>query len=416
LLTEQSNVVNIIVVHNRYQLPGGEDRVFEAEMELLRSRGHRVEEFQDQNDRVATLGKVELAVLTVWNQEAHDKLATLVRTTRAEVVHFHNTFPLFSPACYYAARREGAAVVQTLHNYRLLCPNAVFNRSGRVCEDCFGRVLPWPGVLHRCYRGSLQSSAVTAGMIAFHRLLGTWRKAVDAYIALTDFSAAKFVQGGLPAAKVHVKPNFLRDDPGFHLRDGDHALFIGRLVEEKGLRTLLGAWETLDGTVPLKIVGQGPMAGWIRKQIAKLPSVDWHEHVSREGLWKLMKSASFLVVPSTWYEGLPAVILEAFAVGCPVIVSDIGSLSTAVSHGRTGLRFDTGDVAGLSAAVRLLAGDTHTRQAMARSARAEFEERYSPEASYHHLLRIYSAARETAAAARDGIRPAACKASVANDS
>src|SRR5205814_1104988 len=171
-----------------------------------------------------------------------------IRAQRPRVAHFHNTFPLISPAAYYAARAEGVGVVQTLHNFRLLCPNALFFRDGKVCEDCLGRPVAWPGVVHGCYRGSRAASAATAVMTAAHRALGTWRTAVDVYVALTEFSRQKFIAGGLPAEKIAVKANFVYPDPGPGAGAGGYAVFVGRLSAEKGVETLLAAWRPLGGS------------------------------------------------------------------------------------------------------------------------------------------------------------------------
>ena len=184
----------------------------------------------------------------------------MFRSFRPDVVHFHNTFPLISPSGYYAARAEGVPVVQTIHNYRLICPSATLFRDGRPCVDCVGRRVPWPAVKHACYRDSRPASLVVAGMLSTHRLLQTWNRLVHVYIALSEFARQQLISGGLRGDRIVIKPNFINPDPGVGSHDGDFALFIGRLTIEKGLPTLLSAWERLDGAFPLKIVGDGPLA------------------------------------------------------------------------------------------------------------------------------------------------------------
>ena len=233
--------------------------MFLAETALLESYGHRVVRYITHNDRVAELNSVTLAGKTVWNSSAYRELRNLIHLEQPDVAHFHNTFPLVSPAGYYAARAEGVPVVQTLHNYRLLCPNALFFRDGGVCEDCKSKAITWPGVVHKCYRGSRAASGVVTAMLTTHRALRTWRKKVDVYIALTEFARRKFIEGGLPAGKIIVKPNFVYPDPGPGEGEGGFALFVGRLSFEKGVGTLLAAWEHLDRRIPLKIVGDGPL-------------------------------------------------------------------------------------------------------------------------------------------------------------
>lgn len=384
--------MSVILAHNFYQLPGGEDRAFEAEAELLRSRGHEVIPFVDHNDRIQNMGRARLALSTLWNWRSYERLSQLVRKSRAQIVHFHNTFPLLSPSCYYAAKREGAAVVQTLHNYRLICPNALLFREGHPCESCTHHAFFWPAIAHTCYRSSRSATAVTSAMLTLHRMLGTWTKRVDAYIALTDFARSKFVASGLPARKVYIKPNFLEQDPGVGTEQGRYGLFVGRLVKEKGLHSLLRAWKLLNGSVPLKIVGAGPLAGWLQEQMTSVAGIEWTESLSRVDLLNTMKRAIFLVVPSIWYEGFPLVIVEAFAVGCPVISSNIGPLSSIVDHGRTGLHFTPGNAWDLACKLRRFLSFPNGTASMRRQARLEFERRYSAETNYSSLLSIYTQA------------------------
>src|SRR5580704_687235 len=197
--------MRVLICHNFYQQPGGEDEVFRAEAQLLRDFGHEVECYTVHNDRVDSLGKLELAAKTIWNSAAASEIAHRALAHRAQVVHFHNTFPLLSPAVYSTVRRTGAAVVQTLHNFRLLCPAATFFRDGKPCEDCLGR-LPLPAVLHACYRGSRAVTGVTTAMLGLHRAIGTYDRDVDAFIALTNFTRNKFISARFDAEKIHVKP------------------------------------------------------------------------------------------------------------------------------------------------------------------------------------------------------------------
>src|ERR1700733_6841799 len=253
--------MNVLLVHNFYQQPGGEDQVFADEGKLLEQHGHSVSHFTMHNDAVEGMGKFALARKTIWNKDSQQSLRQAIRNARAEVVHFHNTFPLISPAAYYTAHEEECGVVQTLHNYRLLCPGATMYRDGKVCEECMGKLGPWPGVLHGCYRNNRLATAAVAAMITFHRKRGTWQNQVDVYIALTQFGRGKFIAGGLPGEKIVVKPNFVDPDPQPGSGDGGFALFVGRLTEEKGIATLLKAWKSLSNRtgLSLKIAGDGPM-------------------------------------------------------------------------------------------------------------------------------------------------------------
>lgn len=380
--------MKILVCHNFYQQPGGEDRVFADESRLLEERGHEVVRFTRHNDELAARRPLAVAAGTVWSRRAHRELTEIIRRHRPDVAHFHNTFPQISPAGYHAVRALGVPVVQTLHNYRLLCPNALFFRDGRVCEDCMGRAVAWPGVLHRCYRDSLGASAAITTMLAVHRAAGTWWKQVNRYIALTEFVRRKFVAGGFPRARIVVKPHFLSEDPGVGCGQGGYALFVGRLTREKGVSTLLTAWRSGEGLPPLKVAGDGPLADEVRAA-ADAGVLDWLGWVSPGEVAALMADAVCLVVPSEWYETFGLVIMEALAIGTPVVVSGGGAAAELVDHGRTGAHFRNGDPADLACQVRALVAVQDRLNRMRAAARAEYETRYSADANYRALLKIY---------------------------
>lgn len=383
--------LKVLLVHNFYQQPGGEDQVFKAESALLERHGHEVVHYTDHNDRIRELKPAEILAATLWNRESGQEVSELLRKERPRVVHVHNTFPLISPSVYYAASAAGIPLVQTLHNYRLLCPMAEFFRDGRVCEDCLGRV-PWPGVLHACYRGSRFASGTVATMLTAHRVLGTWQRKIGAYIALTEFARQKFIAGGLPSERIVVKPNFVDPDPGVGKGGGGYALFVGRLASSKGIATMLDAWERAGGKglPPLRIVGDGPLRDLVIASAGRIERVQWLGRRSREEVLALMRDALILIFPSEWYEGaLPLVILEAYAVGLPVVASNIGSMTTMVGDQRTGIHFRSGDAMDLADKVAGIASQPAAIAAMRREARTEFEARYTANGNYDQLMRIY---------------------------
>jgi glycosyltransferase involved in cell wall biosynthesis len=379
--------MRVLICHNYYQQSGGEDQVFTAEVDLLRRRGHAVETFIAHNDEVSQLNKLQLAGATLWNRKAAAELQSRVRRHRAQIVHFHNTFPLLSPAVYWAARAQGAAVVQTLHNYRLLCPAATFFRNGKPCEQCLGHP-PIAGVIHGCYRGRAVS-AVTAAMLSVHRLLGTWSRAIDAYIALTGFAREKFLSAGFPADRVHVKPNFLDPDPGPGPGDGGFALFVGRLTQEKGIAPLLAAWRIIGDSLPLKICGNGPMAALVDDAAQSNKSIQWLGQRPLAEVIELMGRATLLVFPSLWYEGFPRTIVEALARGTPVVASDLGSMKELILPDLTGALFTAGDPEMIARQILRLAGDGPGLVAMRRAARQQFLDHYTAEQNYLAMMEIY---------------------------
>jgi glycosyltransferase involved in cell wall biosynthesis len=382
--------MHILSIHNKYQIRGGEDESRESEERLLRRMGHIVDVYEEDNSRVAKIPLVNLAARTVWSNESHRIVKTRLVESKTDIVHIQNFFPLISPSVYYAAKDLGVPVVQTLRNYRLMCPNGLFFRDGKVCEDCMGKPIPYPGVLHGCYRSSRVASATVATMLSVHHTMGTWTKLVDVYIALTEFAKQKFIEGGLPAEKIVVKPNFVYPDPGVGSGSGGYALYVGRLSEEKGLDTLLSAWEQLSVKIPLKIVGDGPLASQVADLTKRLPQVEWLGRQGIESVHALMGEARFLIFPSKWYETFGRVAVEAFAKGTPVIASKIGAIAELVEHGCTGLHFIPGDSASLAGAVEWALEHPDVLQKMRYSARAEFEAKYTAQQNYHRIMKIYS--------------------------
>lgn len=384
------------MVHNYYQQPGGEDRVFLDEAQLLEDHGHDVIRYQMHNESIPNTKRATLAKNTLWNGSVYRDLENLIGHTRPDIAHFHNTFPLVSPAGYYASKAARVPVVQTLHNYRLLCPNALFYRDGGPCEDCLGKSVPWPGVTHACYRESPAASAVVASMLAAHRLARTWTKAVDSYVALSEFARRKFVEGGLPAQKVVVKPNFVARDQKPGAGEGGYALFVGRLSPEKGVDTLLAAWNLLGDHIRLKVVGDGPLAGRVAALSGERSGVEYLGYKPTQDVRALMGAAGLLVFPSEVYETFGRVAAEAFAAGTPVVASDIGAVAEIVDDGRTGLRFRPGDAKHLAAQVDLILSDPKKYAQMRREARAEFEAKYTAERNYGMLMEIYDSAARLA--------------------
>jgi len=378
--------MKIAVIHNFYKSSGGEDRVFENEIDILRRHGHTVSEFTMHNDDVDAISRLRLAKETIWSKRSYDSLLEFFQRYHPDVAHFHNTFPLISPAGYYAARAAGAAVVQTLHNFRLVCPSGQLLRAGRICEDCLGRTFPWPSVAHACYRGERGATAVIAGMSAFHRLRGTWTDQVDRYIAQTEFAKGRFIAGGLPAEKIVVKSHFVSGQPATAAASRhQRALFVGRLSAEKGIDTLLQAWNELE--TPIDLFGSGPLLETVQR--ANLASIHVKGNVTQDEVAKAMATASFIVVPSVWYEGTPLVVIEAFAAGLPVIASRLGAMAEIVDDGVTGLHFEAGNASDLASKVRWATDHQKDMLHMGERARLAYQTRFSESIGYAKLISVY---------------------------
>jgi glycosyltransferase involved in cell wall biosynthesis len=386
--------MRIVMIHNRYQQSGGEDHVLRAETELLRARGHEVESVEENNDAIVRwTAAAKAAIDCVYSFASARSLGKLIDDFRPDVAHIHNFFPRLSPSVHYACHQAGVPVVQTLHNYRLLCPGATLFREGKVCEDCTRTMVPWPAIAHACYRDSRTASAAVANMLAIHRAVGTWTRTVSRFITPTEFARNKFIEGGLPAGRIAVKANFLSQDPGMGTGNGNYALFVGRLSQEKGLDTLLDAWRQLKARVPLKIVGEGPLAPMVKQAAAALPDVQWLGPRNHEEVLRLMADAALLVIPNHSYETFGMVAMEAFAVGLPVLASRLGALAELVRDGVTGKLFAAGSSEALAATVEWAITYPDELGAMRRNARLEFESRYTADANYSQLIRIYESAR-----------------------
>jgi len=383
--------MDIVVAHTSYKQAGGEDTCVAAEVAMLRAHGHNVTQYCLHNDATDAMGRIQLASRTIWSRSSYHELREMFREHRPQIAHFHNTFPLMSPAAYYAARAEDVAVVQTLHNFRLSCVNALLFRNGEVCEACLGKAIAWPGIARKCYRNSRAASAATATMVAIHRLLGTWRNAVDMYIALSEASRRKLVQGGIDADKIAVKPNFVYPDPGPGTGQGGYAIYVGRLSVEKGIETLLAAWQGLSH-IPIKIVGDGPLAAAVRDAAALNAAIEWLPGVPLEAVYGLIGDARCLVLPSQCYENSPRVLIEAFAKGTPVVVSKRGAMAELVDEGCTGLQFKPGDPDELASRIRFIFADAEGLRRMREAARGTFNQKFTAAINHELLMAVYQQA------------------------
>lgn len=390
-MTAGSALQSVLQVHTRYREAGGEDAVVDAERRLLEGAGLSVEQVIFDNaelrEGLSVADDLRLARDAVWSSAAQRRVRRALRATGAQVVHVHNTFAAASPSVYRAAVDLGVPVVQTLHNYRLVCPAATAFRDGHPCTDCVGRWVPWPSVLHACVRGSRRQSLVAAGLATFHRARGTFRREVDCYLALTEFQRQLLVAGGLPATRIRVVPNFLDNDPGPGQEDRDGVVFVGRLSEEKGIVPLIEAAAMVPGHIT--IVGDGPMRRLVERAAAD-GTVTYRGPLSSAAVFEALRTAVALVCPSIWFEGMPMVLLEAFATATPVIASRIGSLGDLVENERTGLLVPPSDAGGLAAAVRSALDRPDMMALMGQAARRRYESEYGAERHLRRLLDAYS--------------------------
>jgi glycosyltransferase involved in cell wall biosynthesis len=391
--------LRILLVHNFYgsAAPSGENQVFVAEKALLQARGHEVAQFTRHSDEIRGLGAwgaIQGAAATPWNPWAAQAIRQTVARFLPDVVHVHNTFPLISPSIFHALAGTGAARVLTLHNYRLFCPAAIPMRAGQVCTDCLDRRSVLPALQHGCYRNSRLATVPLALNVALHRAAGTWAHQVDAFIALTEFQRQRVVDAGLPASQVHVKPNFYPGNPIVvpWTQRKPYVVFAGRLTPEKGVATLLRAWQLWGPDAPeLRVLGDGELRNQLETMAVGLPVRFLGQLTSNDAEQQIAESC-LLVLPSEWYEGFPMVLREAFAFGTPAAVSDLGPLPSIVQNGINGVVFDSSNPEALLHAVRSIWSSSGLLEKMSVAARATFDEKYTEESNYKQLAIIYKLA------------------------
>jgi glycosyltransferase involved in cell wall biosynthesis len=386
--------MRILIVHSAHAsaVPSGENVVFEDETRMLRSHGHGVETICRSVDVLRNqglTGQIQGALLTPWNPWAARKVLARARAFEPDVVHVHNTFPMFSPALFHALRGVAARVL-TLHNYRIFCPNGIPMRDGRTCTKCLDRRSVLPALQHGCYRQSRLATLPVAASVMLHRALGTWQHEVDGYVALTAFQRSTLVEAGLPPERVHVKPNFFPGTPSVHpwTERADRIVFVGRLSAEKGLRTLLKAWRLWGDSAPtLHLIGDGPLRAELERDapetvrfLGMMPTDRAHEEIAH---------ARLLVLPSECWEGFPMVLREAFAFGTPTAVSSLGPLPGLVESQGAGVVFEAAQPESLLSTVRDAWHNDARMRRMSERARKLYEAHYRESANVEQLLDIY---------------------------
>ncbi len=385
--------MKVLIVHNRYRTaaPSGEDVAVQNEQQMLSRRGIDVVRFErcnDDLDQDTWPARTAMAANTIWSQQSRSALRKVIRQTRPDIMHVHNTFAMLSPSVYGAAKAEGLPVVQTLHNFRFFCPSALFLRDGKPCEECVDKSL-LRSIRYRCYRGSMAATATLATMLALHRAIGTYSQDIDRYIVLTQFARAKVTAAGIAASRISVKPNFLANPPPPGQGEGGYVIYVGRLLEGKGTETLVRAWRSLPD-IRLKIVGDGALRPTLEAIVREGNlNVEFVGRLDRAAVLSAVSRAELMIIPSECYEGFPMVIAESFACGTPVLASRTGSLEELVTDGVTGRKFSVGDTDELARSVRSVLSDCAGLTRMRGNARAYFDAHLTEQQNYASLSGIY---------------------------
>lgn len=382
----------VLIVHNYYQIPGGEDTVVENEKNMLLENGHEVVLYTRHNDEIklrGILGKIMLPFETIFSFKTYREVKRKIKEDNIDIVHVHNTFPLISPSVYYAAKNCNISVIQTIHNFRVLCPGATFTRNNNICEECVEKSLIC-AVKNKCYRDSVVQSIVSASSLTFHRLIGTYSK-VDGYIALTKFNKEK-LKKIVSENKIYVKPNFVKkiEHKGI-INRRSYFLFLGRIDELKGIKLLVESWKDINNS-KLLVVGKGPLEEEIKEYIKNnnIKDIELLGFKQRDEVMELIRGAKALIVPSQWYEGFPMTIAESLSQGIPVIAGDIGNLSTIVEDRKNGLLFKYDNKDQLKEKVLQIENDDKLLKVISNGATNSFNEKYTEDINYKLLVNIYS--------------------------
>lgn len=379
---------NILIVHNYYQIPGGEDTVVANEKKMLEDHGYKVILYTRSNNELKSMGllrKVFLSLTTIYNPKTARDVKRIIKKEAIDIVHVHNTLNLISPAVYYAAKKMKVPVVQTVHNFRLLCPGATFYRDGNICEDCVTKGLKC-AIKHSCYRGSKMQTLICVIGTLIHRRTGIYGKIN--YICLTEFNKKKLLNlKQIKEDRVFVKPNFV-EAPKKQYEKNDSYVFVGRIEEIKGITDLLEAWKKLGSDAPHLIVcGTGPLLEECKKYVDdnNIRSIDFLGFVSHEDVMKIISQSRYLVLPTRVYEGFPMTIVEAYSVGTPVIVPDLGNAGDIIKDGITGYKYKVGDIGNIVDCIKKSLANHH----LGNFAHQEYLHKYTEEANNHMLETIY---------------------------
>ena len=382
---------NVLMAHNYYKVPGGEDAVFHNEIKMLEKNGHKVTKYARYNDEIkgGVLNKLRLGIDTIFSLKTYKEVKKLIDENDIDVVHVHNTLPLISPSIYYAARAKKVPIVQTIHNFRLLCPGATFTRCGEICEDCVSKGLE-QSLKHKCYRNSLSQTFIMYTMLKLHRIIGTYDKIN--YITLTEFNKQKLSSLVKDESKIYVKLNFVERREYIERTLEDYFVYIGRLDDIKGINFLVEAWKNIDKNINLYIIGTGPEEEKLKHTISenKLSNVKLLGFMKREDAFKVIEKSRAIIVPSKCYEGFPMTIVESFSLGVPVIGSKLGNIESIVDDKRNGLLFTTNNKDSLKEVINKVFYDRVLNVSLGNNAYKIFKEKYTDEENYRSIEKIYN--------------------------
>lgn len=381
--------MKILLIHNHYLEKGGEDEVVNAEAKLLTEHGHKVILYEKSNAYIESLTffkKLAFILLELnFSKAVYNEIKEIVKIQKPDIAHIHNIFVCITPSVYFALKEENIPIVQTLHNYRFFCLKGIFFNKGNICEKCKDKKF-FNAVAGKCWRNSFILSLFLAKLLY---KMGYFLKNIDSYIVLSEFSRNKFIEYGLNKQEMYLKRNFLDIEPDSSTQDNNYALFIGRLVDYKGIETLLEAFKMCP-PYNLKIIGDGPMNRKVDSFSSSCSNIEWLGKLDRDSVIGIIKNSSFLIFPSECYETMGMVILESFIFSKPVLASNLGAVKELVIDGVNGILFEPGDPRDLAAKISYLFSHDKERIEMGKNANKIYQERFNKEENYHDLINVYT--------------------------
>lgn len=381
---------NVLMAHNYYKVAGGEDTVFHNEVKMLEKNGHKVTKYTRHNDEIkgGVLSKLKLGIDTIFSFKTYKEVKKLIDENDIDIVHVHNTLPLISPSIYYAARSKKVPVVQTIHNFRLLCPGATFTINGEICEKCVFKGLR-QSLRYRCYRNSLSETFIMYITLNLHRIIGTYNKLK--YITLTEFNKKKLLELVKDSNDIYVKPNFLEKTEIVERTMEDYFVYIGRLDSIKGINFLVETWKEVDENIYLYVIGTGPEEYKVKKYIEdnNIKNINMLGFMERKMAFEIIQKSRAIIVPSRWYEGFPMTIVESFSLGVPVIGSKIGNIESIIDNENNGLLFNYSNKYELKEVIESIFSNKEQNKKLGKNAYNTFIENYTDKENYKILKRIY---------------------------
>ena len=382
--------MNLLMVHNYYQIPGGEDTVLENEMNLLKKHGQNVYVYSRNNGEMKQFSKWQklcLPFTTLFSIKTYREIIKEVKEKEINLIHVHNTLCLISPSVFWAAKKCKVPVVQTIHNFRMQCPGATFYCQGEICEKCYNNLLA--SLKSKCYRDSKMQTLMLVMMLKLHRIIGTYRDVH--FICLTEFNKKKLLQLNenkkiVDEDKVYVKPNFYYSKKEIipYEKRKNQFIYVGRLEENKGLKTLLTTFEQLP-EYHLLICGTGTLEDYCKSFIEEhnTRNIELKGFVEHNEAIALMVESKAVLLPTKWYEGFPMTIVESFSVGTPIIGSSLGNVGDLIEEGKNGYRVEFDNVVAVKHAL------DGVNTSISQFCLEEFQNKYNEEVAYNNLINIY---------------------------